>query len=314
VVYSFASGFGESGPRALLPANDQLMQALAGIEAGQGGAGQPPTYLSWGAVDVAGGWMAACGILAALYARRRGGGGQKVASSLLGAALTLKSGAFLAARREVAHQVHPGPVLDAGQAGYGPAYRLYRAADAAWLALAVPDQAAWDRLRGLPGLGDLTPVVPSLITDRAASRTDEAIVEAALGRRPAADWVAGLRAAGIPAEPVTEASRAQFAAGLLDDPVYRQLGQVVSYQWGERGRVDQLRVPLRLGPEPAPRAAPGLPGLGEHTTEVLQDLGFDTAQRAALAESGTIRPVELLARFSGDLLGHFVLPAVCSRE
>jgi crotonobetainyl-CoA:carnitine CoA-transferase CaiB-like acyl-CoA transferase len=45
VVYSFASGFGQTGPRALLPANDQLMQALAGIETGQGGAGQPPTYL-----------------------------------------------------------------------------------------------------------------------------------------------------------------------------------------------------------------------------------------------------------------------------
>src|SRR5215471_18729634 len=43
VIYSFASGFGESGPRAQLPANDHLMQALAGIEAAQGGHGQPPT-------------------------------------------------------------------------------------------------------------------------------------------------------------------------------------------------------------------------------------------------------------------------------
>ena len=66
VVYSFASGFGETGPRALLPTNDQLMQALSGIEAGQGGAGQPPTFLVWGAVDVTSGWLSACGVLAGL--------------------------------------------------------------------------------------------------------------------------------------------------------------------------------------------------------------------------------------------------------
>ncbi|HXY27133.1 MAG TPA: CoA transferase, partial [Acidimicrobiales bacterium] len=94
VVYSFASGFGEHGPRALLPTNDQLMQALAGVEHAQGGAGQPPTYLVWGALDVTGGWIAACGVLAGLYARRRRGGGQRVSSNLLGAGLFLKSGAF----------------------------------------------------------------------------------------------------------------------------------------------------------------------------------------------------------------------------
>jgi len=47
VIYSFASGFGESGPRAPLPANDHLMQALSGAEAAQGGHGQPPTFLAW---------------------------------------------------------------------------------------------------------------------------------------------------------------------------------------------------------------------------------------------------------------------------
>ncbi|HUA95552.1 MAG TPA: CoA transferase, partial [Acidimicrobiales bacterium] len=54
VVYSFSSGFGEHGPRALLPTNDQLVQALSGIEQSQGGAGESPTFLVWGAVDTAG--------------------------------------------------------------------------------------------------------------------------------------------------------------------------------------------------------------------------------------------------------------------
>ncbi|MCL2582869.1 MAG: CoA transferase, partial [Streptosporangiales bacterium] len=158
-VYSFASGFGESGPRAALPANDQLMQAIAGIEAGQGGAGQAPTYLVWGAVDVTGGWIAACGILAGLYARRMTGAGQKVASSLLGAALTLKSGAFLSGG-----QVVPGPVLDGNQTGYGAAYRIYQCRDGAWIALAVPGDRAWGKLREVTGAPGLPEAVPPLRT------------------------------------------------------------------------------------------------------------------------------------------------------
>ena len=92
-IYSFASGFGVSGPRAPLVANDHLMQALSGVEAAQGGAGQPPTFLAWGAIDVASGWLSAASITAALLARRRSGRGQSVSTSLLGVALLLKSGA-----------------------------------------------------------------------------------------------------------------------------------------------------------------------------------------------------------------------------
>jgi crotonobetainyl-CoA:carnitine CoA-transferase CaiB-like acyl-CoA transferase len=264
VIYSFASGFGETGPRAQLPANDQLMQALAGIEAAQGGAGQPPTYLVWGAVDVTGGWIAACGILAGLYARRRHGGGQSVSASLLGAALTLKSGAFLAADGAVA-----GPVLDAGQTGYGAAYRIYQGRDGAWLALAVPDTKAWDRLRAVVKRPGLPESPPSLRTKRADSQPPELLLADCFTARDAADWVAELRAAGVPAELVAEPDREGFTAGFLDDPVGRQLGRVVSYRWGERGLVEQPCFPPRLGPAPRPPAAAGIPGLGEHTAQIL---------------------------------------------
>ena len=90
------------------------------------------------------GGSSACGILAGLFARRRHGGGQSVRSSLLGAALTLKSGAFLDG-----DEIVGGPVLDADQRGYGAAYRLYQGADGAWFALAVPDADAWARLRAV---------------------------------------------------------------------------------------------------------------------------------------------------------------------
>jgi hypothetical protein len=88
-------------------------------------------------------------------------------------------------------------------------------------------------------------------------------------------WVTELRAAGVPVEPVAEPDRMSFAASFVDDPVNRQLGRVTSYQWGERGQVDQPCFPPRLGPRPQPRAKAGIPGLGEHTAEVRQMLGSD---------------------------------------
>jgi crotonobetainyl-CoA:carnitine CoA-transferase CaiB-like acyl-CoA transferase len=282
IVYSFASGFGERGPKALLPANDQLMQAIAGIEVGQGGDGQPPTFLRWGAVDVAGGWISACGILAALYARRRDGAGQSVASSLLGAAMTLKSGAFLAGDTAVG-----GPALDAGQTGYGAAYRIYQGADDAWFALGVPDAATWLRLRQAVARDDLPLSPPPLRIEPGGLQPAELVLESVFRAKEAAAWVRELRAAGVPVEPVDNADRTEFNARFLDDPVNRELGRVVTYQWGDLGRVEQPRFPPRVGPVALPGAS-GIAGLGEHTAEMLESMGYDATQRAALAASGTV--------------------------
>lgn len=281
VVYSFASGFGVTGPRALLPANDQLMQALAGIEAAQGGYGAEPTFLSWGSIDVAGGWISACAILAALYARRRTGAGQSVSSSLLGTALFLKSGAFVAGERVV-----EGPVLDQDQLGYGAAYRLYQGADGAWFALAVPDQPAWDALRRLV---DGLPAAPPPLRTRGGDRQpEEKLLEAAFATRPADEWVSLLGEARIPVEPVAECDRTAFIERIVDDPVNHQLGRVISHRWGERGRVDQVCYPPRLSPEPQRRPRHRIARLGEHTAEVLEAVGFDADDRARLATDGVI--------------------------
>lgn len=285
VVYSFSSGFGDHGLRALLPTNDQLIQALAGVEQAQAGEGRPPTFLVWGAVDVTGGWVAACGVLAALYARRRTGAGQSVRASLLAAGLTLESGAFLAGSTVVG-----GPVLDPDQLGYGAAYRLYEAGDGGWLAVAVDDDACWQRLVAASEAHDLPKEPPPLRTVPGPPQPEERVLEAAFRRRSTADWLSALRAAGVPVEPVVAADRTAFAAGFVDDPVNRQLGRVVSYRWGDRGRVDQPCFPPRLGPLPRPGAGAFIAGLGEHTAEVLAAVGFGADDRARLGASGTIPP------------------------
>ncbi len=286
VVYSHASGFGSRGPRARLPANDHLMQALSGVEAGAGGDGQPPTFRPWGAIDVTSGWIAACAVMVGLYARRRTGTPQSVSTTLLGAALTLESGAFL-----TGDGVVDGPVLDADQTGYGAAYRIYRGGDGAWLALAVPDRSAWQRLGGVVGADGLAPEPPPLRTRGDERQPEEKVLEQRFATKEAAAWVAALRAAGVPAELVAEYERTEFVARITDDPVNHVLGRVTSFVWGQRGRLDQPGFPVRLGPAPRPTAPAHLPDLGEHTDEVLEELGFDARERDALAAAGvTNRP------------------------
>ena len=284
VVYSFASGFGTFGPRALLPANDHLMQALSGVEAAQGGAGQPPTFLVWGAIDVASGWLSAASIIAALIARRRSSAGQSVSTSLLGSALLLKSGAFLAGDGPVV-----GPMLDHDQCGYGAAYRLYRAGDGGWFALAVPDEGAWTRLCAVVSIDGLPASPPPLRSRLDEERQpEEALLEEAFGSKPASAWVALLREAQVPVEPAVEKDRVAFIAGILDDPVNRQLGGVVRFDWGARGLVEEPELPLRFGPAPRAASRRSIPGLGEHTPEVLALVGFDAARRSTLAACGKL--------------------------
>src|SRR5262249_61060865 len=108
---------------------------------GSGGSGTDPGAATWIPIDMAGGGVAGCGILAGLYARAAGGLGQTVETSLLGAGILLHSGAFF---RDGA--LLGGPSLDGAQTGYGPGYRLYPCGDGEWLALVGSSRGAGRRL------------------------------------------------------------------------------------------------------------------------------------------------------------------------
>jgi crotonobetainyl-CoA:carnitine CoA-transferase CaiB-like acyl-CoA transferase len=217
--------------------------------------------------------MAACGVLAGLYARRRRGGGQTVSASLLGAALTPSSPA------------PSSPVIASSAArcstrtrpATAPPTASTRPPTAPGSPSPCPTRAPGDRLRAVAWLPGLPNSPPALRTDRTDSQPEELLLESAFRTRDGAAWVAELRAAGVPVEPVATPDRTGFAAGFTDDPVNRQLGRVVSYHWGARGPVDQPRFPPELGPGPRPRAMAGIPGLGEHTAEFLDTLGLTTA-------------------------------------
>jgi crotonobetainyl-CoA:carnitine CoA-transferase CaiB-like acyl-CoA transferase len=163
-------------------------------------------------------------------------------------------------------------VLDAGQHGYGAAYRIYQCQDGAWLALAVPDDDAWRRLGAVVGVPGLPASLPPLRTAGGDSQPAELLLESVFATRDAAEWVAALRLAGVPAEPVAQADREEFAAGFTADPVAVQRGRVVTYDWDGHGTTSQPCFPPALGPVPRPPAMRGIPALGEHTDAFLKEL------------------------------------------
>ena len=281
-VYCHASGFGPTGPRALSPANDALMQALTGFESAVGGEGNDPLAGTWIPLDMSGGWLAAIGTLAGLYARATTGRGQRVATSLLGAGMLLQSGEFV---RDGA--LVRGPRLDGGQTGYGPGYRIYRAADGEWFALVVPDEHAWRGVRAEVGDDLVADYVPLRVGGaETLARQAEATLEAVFAGEPAHHWVRRLRDAGALVEPVVATDRDAFRRGILDDPVNRQLGRVASYETDGWGRFEQIGPLLRHGPDPVAGPCLMLPGIGEHTDEVLRDLGVEPDVVAALLDAG----------------------------
>jgi crotonobetainyl-CoA:carnitine CoA-transferase CaiB-like acyl-CoA transferase len=287
-VYCHASGFGTSGPRAAFPSNDALMQAVTGLERAVGGAGNEPLAPTWIPIDMAGGWVTAAGILAGLYARATSGRGQQVATSLLGAGMLLQSGVF---QRDGA--CVRGPALDAQQAGYGPGYRIYECADGDWLALVIPDRDAWLRLRSLPGAEALSSEYTPLRAhdEDATARQAEAVFENLFRSAPAADWVDRVRALGALAERIEPMSRDDFRRGILDDPLNRQFGRVATYDTAEWGRFDQIGPLVRTGPSPNPGPRLALPGVGEHTVEILTALGFGVEDVDALLAAKVARAV-----------------------
>lgn len=257
VVYASITGFGTAPQAAGLGGYDLLVQAMSGLMHVTGDAEGPPRKVGVAVVDVLTGLFTTNGILAALYERERSGRGQHVEVSLLGSALAglvNQTSAVLAggAMPTRMGDAHPSVVP----------YATYAAADGP-VVIAVGSDRLFStlcRALGVPRLAD----DPRFATngDRVAHR--EALADALEERlhdRPAADWVADLRARGIPAGAVNDVGAALAEATALGlDPVVelsRNDGDVIA---GVRNPIDLSRTPLRH------RSAP--PHLGQHDAEV----------------------------------------------
>jgi crotonobetainyl-CoA:carnitine CoA-transferase CaiB-like acyl-CoA transferase len=269
LIYCHTRGF-ENGPRSTLPGNDQTGAALAGSEWVDGGLDHDgnPVWSVTSLGDVGNGFLSAIGMVQALYHRDRTGEGQFVCTSIVYAHLLNNSMAWVSADGEGAGRRQR---LDKMQLGWSALYRLYETADG-WLCIAVVNDEHWQSLCETIGRADLCADARFATTgDR--SDNDEELVEilsGTLAARPAAAWFEMLDAAGVPCE----VSSPDFVLSLFDDPEMIDKGWVTSYHHPTVGRMDVMGLLFDFSDTPGRvMGPPFLPG--QHTREILRDLGYD---------------------------------------
>ncbi len=277
LIYASISGFGQEGPYRDRPGYDQIVQGMSGLMSLTGTEETAPLRIGIPIGDLLAGYFAALGILAALIERERSGRGQQVETSLLEALVGSLS--FQAVRYLNTGEVPP-PV--GNHHPLTAPMGVYRVKDG-HLNLAVGNDDMWGRLcraLGLPELADDPRFAKgaSRLENRAAM--DE-ILEAALAKKSAAEWVEFLNAAGVACGPIYTVDE------VFGDPQVAQAGLVHELRhplWGLH-RVMGLPVSLHRTPAQVRTAAP-LPGA--HTREILAELGYDEEATNALLADGVI--------------------------
>jgi len=277
LVYASISGFGQTGPYAQRPGYDIIAQGMSGIMSVTGAAGGPPMKAGLPLTDLAAGLIAANAVLTALLARERTGTGQHVDTSLFDAALSMSvwESAQVWATGEI-----PGP-LGSAHRGSAP-YQALRAADG-YLIVAANKPHFWRNLCAVLGRPELEDD-PRFATnaDRLA-RLDELVpeLEAALAGRTVADWVDTLLAANVPAGPIQDYGQS------LADPHTIARGMVQELDHPVEGTLRSLGIPAKLSATPGELRF-AAPLQGEHTVELLAELGYDRARIDRLLAQGSV--------------------------
>jgi crotonobetainyl-CoA:carnitine CoA-transferase CaiB-like acyl-CoA transferase len=270
LVYCNTRGY-EKGPRSDLPGTDQNAAAMTGTEWEDGAcsAGNPPLWSRSNMGDTGNALLAAIAITTALYHRDRTGEGQAVSTSIVNAGLLHTSYAWIHSDGTAPDWGH----VDGDQFGLSPYYRLYPCAQGGWVFLAALTNLAQAKLR------TLLPGAPS--SDDAESVADwlRSYFEGAA----ASEAFAALDDGGVPIEVVDEF----FCRDLFDDPHARRLDLVSETRSSSVGRFEDPGLLVNISPsEPVIQRGPC--ACGEHTKEILDELGYTAAQVEAMVEGRAV--------------------------
>ncbi|MBU1276298.1 MAG: CoA transferase [Proteobacteria bacterium] len=275
IIYCSISGFGQTGPYRNLPGYDVVAQAMCGIMMCTGQPDSPPVRVGASWIDMGAGMYTMIGVMAALMEREQTGQGKQVDVSLMDTALSWMSP--LIARYAMSGELpqRAGSAL----AAFSP-YQVFKAKDG-YLFIGASTEKFWRALCKILGLEHLQE--DPRFADNAArvKNRDEltGLIEHALAAMDRDEVVGKLRRAGMPCGPVLDVGQ------VLDDPHVRERGVLQNWEHPQMGTLTQVKTPIALQGE-MPTIKTPAPGVGQHTREVLAELGYGAERIEQLLATG----------------------------
>jgi len=277
LIYCAISGFGRTGPYAEKGGFDLVAQGMSGLMSITGEPGQEPVKCGSPVTDIGAGMLAALGIVAACVHRLRSGQGQMVDTSLFEAGVMQT---YWHSAIALATGKSPGP-LGSAHLLTAP-YQAFPTRDG-WINIGAANQANWERLVKVLEAPELARD-PRFADNAGRMEHREALVSALtphLERRTTAEWVAVLDQAGLPVGPVLSITE------MLEHPQTLARGMVVETEHPWVGKTKSLGLPVKFSETPGGTVRPA-PVLGQHTREVLQEIGYAEEEISRLEREGAV--------------------------
>ncbi|MBK9123506.1 MAG: CoA transferase [Chloroflexi bacterium] len=278
LIYASISGYGRTGPRAGQSGYDLVAQAESGTMALTGEVDGAPMRFPTPMADLTCGLFTVIGILAALNARHRTGRGQFIDQSLQEGQLTWLdnyAGEYFATGEDPPRRGNRHPQV--------VPYEAVQGADGEWFILGVGSDNVWQSFCAHVGRGDLATDPRFASNSQRIAHYDALLptVREIIRHKSSGQWLEELRAVGVPV------GRINTVAQALGDPHLLERGMIVQLEHPALGIVKSIATPVHLSDTPlAYYRHP--PRLGEHTDEVLREIGLDEAALARLHQHGVI--------------------------